>query len=104
MTGHDSKRLILKTVLLATAAFLFGAAASASHAEAAYPNKPIRVVVPFPAGGAVDTFVRIIGPELTTQMGQPCASAATSTVRTRHGEARTSVALWLLACVSGCAT
>jgi len=71
MTGHDSKRLILRTVLLATAVCLFGGAAPALHAEAAYPNKPIRVVVPFPAGGAVDTFVRIIGPELTTQMGQP---------------------------------
>jgi tripartite-type tricarboxylate transporter receptor subunit TctC len=48
-------------------------AVTSAHAQtpgAAFPNKPIRVVVPFPAGGAIDTFVRTIGPELERQLGQ----------------------------------
>jgi tripartite-type tricarboxylate transporter receptor subunit TctC len=36
-----------------------------------YPNKPIRVLVPFVAGGAVDTLARLIGSKLSEQMGQP---------------------------------
>jgi len=30
-----------------------------------YPVKPIRVVVPFPAGGGIDTVARILTPKLT---------------------------------------
>ena len=71
MTAPGSKHSILKTVLLAAAAVIFWGGAPPSHAEGAYPNKPIRILIPFPAGGAVDTFVRTIGPELTTQLGQP---------------------------------
>jgi tripartite-type tricarboxylate transporter receptor subunit TctC len=36
-----------------------------------YPNKPIRMFVPFVAGGAVDTMARLIGSKLSEQMGQP---------------------------------
>ena len=36
-----------------------------------YPNKPIRIVVPVPAGGAADTLARIIGERLTAKLGQP---------------------------------
>lgn len=77
MTTSVRRYLILRTALLAAAAGIFGAAALPSQAQAqtqtpsAYPNKPIRILVPFPAGGAVDTFVRTIGPELAIQLGQP---------------------------------
>lgn len=37
----------------------------------AYPNKPIRLVVPFPPAGNVDLSARIIGPELARELGQP---------------------------------
>ena len=40
-------------------------------AQGAYPNKPIRVVVPFPPGGAIDNFARSITQELQIQLGQP---------------------------------
>ena len=41
-----------------------------AHAQE-YPNKPIRMVVPFPAGGTVDFFARTIGPRLADALGQP---------------------------------
>src|SRR5207249_6814321 len=36
-----------------------------------YPNKPIRIVVPFAAGGTSDILARAIGPHVTTAWGQP---------------------------------
>lgn len=40
-------------------------------AVAAYPDKPITLVVPFPAGGAVDTLGRIFADSISAQTGQP---------------------------------
>ena len=40
-------------------------------AAADYPAKPIRVIVPWPAGGSTDTLARIVGQRLTTIVGQP---------------------------------
>ena len=36
-----------------------------------YPNRPIRIFVPFAAGGAVDVLARLMGAKLTEQTGQP---------------------------------
>ena len=52
-------------------AFLLTAfAASSAHAQN-YPNRPIRVLVPFAAGGAVDTLARLVGQKLSESIGQP---------------------------------
>ena len=36
-----------------------------------FPNKPIRIIVPFAPGGIVDTSARVIGQELSKRWGQP---------------------------------
>lgn len=49
----------------------FGAAAQAPSAAAAYPTKPIKIVVPFPAGGTSDVLARLFGQKITESWGQP---------------------------------
>jgi tripartite-type tricarboxylate transporter receptor subunit TctC len=42
-----------------------------AHAQAPWPNKPIRLLVGFPPGGAVDQMARIVAHGLTESLGQP---------------------------------
>jgi tripartite-type tricarboxylate transporter receptor subunit TctC len=63
-----------RTLLCATAsvaAFASVLAVPAAQAQATYPNKPIRLVVPFAAGGATDVLARVIGQKMAAGMGQP---------------------------------
>jgi len=46
-------------------------AAPAALAQQSYPQKPIRYIVPFPAGGIADVFARIIGSRMSESWGQP---------------------------------
>lgn len=55
-------RLVLSAILLT-------AAAATAHAQT-YPAKPIRLVVPFPAGGPTDTSARLVGQALSARIGQ----------------------------------
>jgi tripartite-type tricarboxylate transporter receptor subunit TctC len=52
-------------------ALSFLAPAVAAAAEASYPTRPIRVVVPFPPGGNVDTFARMLFRHVEEDLGQP---------------------------------
>jgi tripartite-type tricarboxylate transporter receptor subunit TctC len=63
-----SVRTILALLLSAGALLLADAGASA-HAQG-YPNRAIKVVVPFPAGGPTDGMARIISERLGTVLGQ----------------------------------
>jgi tripartite-type tricarboxylate transporter receptor subunit TctC len=58
------KRFIIRAVALA-------AASVAAIAQAQYPNKPIRMVVPFPAGGTTDIMARAVAADLQKAFGQP---------------------------------
>jgi tripartite-type tricarboxylate transporter receptor subunit TctC len=49
--------------------FLLCAAAQALAQS--YPNRPIRIVAPFPAGGLVDVLARAVGDEMSKSLGQP---------------------------------
>ena len=46
------------------------ATATSVHAQD-WPQKPVTLVVPFPAGGSTDMVARAIGPKLTDKLGQP---------------------------------
>jgi len=45
--------------------------AGGALAQDAYPNHPIRIIVPWPAGGSVDVATRVITNELSARLGQP---------------------------------
>lgn len=47
------------------------AAVAVSAAAQTYPQKPIRLIIPFPPGGPRDVQARLIGPKLTEAWGQP---------------------------------
>lgn len=67
MLSAQRRRFFLSTVSLAAAA-LFPFAALA---QAEYPAKPIRIVVPFAAGGGVDILTRAIAQHLAQALNQP---------------------------------
>ena len=51
----------------AAAGFMLAAAGAAAQG---YPTKPVRVIVPFPAGGGIDFVARALSPKLTEYTGQ----------------------------------
>ena len=61
-----------RTLLAALATSITATLPGAVLAQAgSYPNKPIRIIVPFAVGGIADTFGRTIGIKLTEAWGQP---------------------------------
>ena len=55
---------------IARALLALALSAIAFTAAAQYPNKPIRLIVPFPAGSATDTISRILGNSISQAVGQ----------------------------------
>ena len=59
------RRIVLSGVAAAALVFTVGGAFAQS-----YPNKPIKMVVPFPAGGPTDAMARIVSDRLSAVLGQ----------------------------------
>ena len=62
-----SRRSFLRSVASAAAAL----AVPRAIAQSAYPDRPVRVIVPFPAGGPADALARIVGDKLSQALGKP---------------------------------
>jgi len=68
------QRRLLCTLAALPAVLGLSALASAAHAqtpEANWPSKPIRWIVPFPPGGAMDAIARTLGEKAARTLGQP---------------------------------
>jgi len=59
-----------RRALLALSAALLAAHAGLSSAQGAYPDRPIRLLVGYSAGGGVDAMARLIAPRLSALLGQ----------------------------------
>ena len=69
MTTH--RRHLLRATLCAAALSALGALPATALAQAGWPAKPIRLVVPFAAGGTTDILARTLAPEWKKALGQP---------------------------------
>jgi tripartite-type tricarboxylate transporter receptor subunit TctC len=69
MTGF--KRTVLKVGFTALAVMCVHAAGAQGDGGANFPNRPIRMIVGFAAGGGNDLFARLVGQKLSENIGQP---------------------------------
>ena len=65
-----SKRGQLSAIAFFAAWVLAAAAFPAHGQQGAYPNKPVRMIIPFGAGGATDVLIRIVATKLPEALGQ----------------------------------
>ena len=67
LCGH-----MVRMVAVGTAAAVLGASGSTAQAPTdKYPEKPIKIIVPFAPGGSVDILARVVGQKLTENWRQP---------------------------------
>jgi len=62
--------MLLRCAAIALAALLAPAIETGAALAQAYPTKPVRLIVPFPAGGTADVVGRIVAQKLTAALGQ----------------------------------
>lgn len=64
-----ARRMTARLLLALLAVVLVAAASGPGHAQS-YPERPIKIVVPFPAGGPTDVAARLAAQSLSSQLGQ----------------------------------
>ena len=60
-------------------------ASPALRAQGAYPNKPVRLIVPFAPGGTTDIVARVLAEKITPHLGQTLIVMSGSGLVQRHG-------------------
>jgi tripartite-type tricarboxylate transporter receptor subunit TctC len=63
-------KFVLHRVGHTLGAIALAACATGVLAQSAYPNRPVRIIVPWPAGGGVDTVTRTVAEKMTASLGQ----------------------------------
>ena len=58
-------------ICLASGASLLSGTTAFAQTGGAYPNKPLRIIIPFPPGGSLDVLGRLVGEKLGPMLGQP---------------------------------
>ena len=84
--------MITRHILALAVAAVVGLALADAVAQS-YPSRPIRLIVPFPAGGPPDTLARLVGNDMSSRLGQtvvidnrPGAGATIGTRVAAHAE------------------
>jgi len=85
----QTRRDALRLAALLPLGLPFAAAAAPALAQGgAWPDRPVRMIVPWPAGGPTDTYGRALARELSAQFGQPFVvdnrTGATGTIGITH--------------------
>jgi tripartite-type tricarboxylate transporter receptor subunit TctC len=101
------KRLLL-AVIAALPLLLLAAVTPPAAAQPAYPNRPIRLILPTPAGGASDACARLVAQALSKSLGQqitidnkPGAGGALAAQALMTAPADGYTLLWTLSSMSG---
>lgn len=85
-TGTASRRRTVRQLCLA-AGLAFGVLPGMALAQSDYPNRPIKIVVPWPAGGATDNVARVVAQKISPILRQPVIvenrAGATGTIGTQ---------------------
>src|SRR4051794_17436313 len=65
-------RLLARAIAIpATLALSLATAPVAATAQDAYPSGPVKWIIPFPPGGAIDVLARVVAREVEKSLGQP---------------------------------
>lgn len=62
---------VTRRAFLQTTASLTALAAIPALAQSGWPDRPVRIIVPYPAGGSTDVLFRIYAEQIQSKLGQP---------------------------------
>ncbi|MBL0141677.1 MAG: tripartite tricarboxylate transporter substrate binding protein [Betaproteobacteria bacterium] len=68
---HSLSRSKMPRAVVAFVVFVTGLCLGTGAAAQAWPSKPIKIIIPFAAGGVTDVVIRTISPKLAEALGQP---------------------------------